>query len=95
MGFMISRISKVNDYKCCNCNLAIMKEHRGAKLTQAEATQGITIILLPLVTVGTGEPGALFFCSPGKTLPRSIKLIFQNVVFLDIRVKGFSQWVEI
>lgn len=56
--FVISRISKVDDYKYCNCNLAIMKEHSGAKLMQAEATQGIAIILLLLVIAGTGRPGA-------------------------------------
>lgn len=61
---MISRISKVDDYKYCNCNLAIMKEHSGAKLMQAEATRGIAIILLLLVIVGTGEPRA------GSSAPR-------------------------
>lgn len=83
--FMRSRSSKVDDYKYCNCNLANMKEHSGAKLMQAEVTQGIAIILL-LVIVAAGEVGAggRFLCSPGKTLhSQSIKLIFENVVFLE------------
>lgn len=65
MAFMISRISKVDDYKYCNRNLAITKERSGAKLRQAEATRGIAIIPLLLVIVGTGEPGASFML-PGE-----------------------------
>lgn len=95
---MILRLSKADDYKYCNCNLTIMKEHSGTKRMQVEATERIAIILLLLAIVGVGEWGQVFLF-PGENAAtlhsQSIKLIFQNVVFLERRVKGFSQWVEI